>query len=320
MQPAIPVILGPTASGKTSVALRLAALIGGEIVSVDSRKVYRGLPVGTATPPGEWRGGTYVVDGIPHHLTAFLDPDQPYTAGDFAADASRLIADIISRNRVPVLAGGTGFYFKALQQGLPALPPRDPAIRVELERTMERDGAAAMHRSLAAIDPDAAAAIPEGDRHKIIRALEVARLTGRPFSEWKHAQRSPAPFRFLVMGVDFRKELLDHRIEARSRRMAEGGMIEETSALLSAGKSPDCPALASFGYREAVQVVEKKMDRGEFLARLIRGTKLYAKRQRTWFRTQVKPAWFMCDEASDKDEISVRMKALLYSGQCSNRS
>lgn len=311
----IPVIVGPTASGKTSVGILLAREINAEILSVDSRKVYRGLPVGTATPPGKWTAGAYVVDGIPHHLMAFLAPDVPYSAGDFARDAEKLIREIEGRGKRPLLVGGTGFYLKALQQGLPQLPAREPRVRAELEARMKDEGGIALHAELTQLDPVAGESIDPADRHKIIRALEVIRLTGRPFSAALAEGPPASSHTFIVMGVDFPKALLDRRIEERSEEMARGGMIEEAARLLDQGYSPYCPALASFGYREAVQVVRGKMSRNDFLPALIHGTKAYARRQRTWFRTQAQPSWFPCDESSRKEEISMRMKAFFESRQ-----
>ncbi len=305
----IPVILGPTASGKTSVGILLARELNAEIISIDSRKVYRGLPVGTATPPGKWTAGAYLVEGIPHHLIAHLSPDVPFTAGDFAHDAERLIGEILGRGRTPLLVGGTGFYFKALQLGLPPLPTRDPQIRAELEARMAKEGGVKLHGELAAQDPAAGESIDPADRHKIIRALEVIRLTGKPFSAALESAPPVSAHHFTVMGLDFAKPLLDQRIEERSLKMFEGGMIAEAAKLLDQGFSPFCPALASFGYREAVAVARGKMAKDDFLPALIKGTKSYAKRQRTWFRTQVKPSWFMCDQDSRKDEIAMRMKA-----------
>lgn len=307
----IPVILGPTASGKTSVGILFAQSVGGEIISVDSRKVYKGLPIGTATPEGEWKDGVYWVQGVAHHLMGHLSADQAYTAGDFATDAERLIEDILSRGHTPILVGGTGFYFKALSQGLPTLPPRNPQIRADLESRFEKEGGEVLHAELRRIDPEAANNISSGDRHKIIRAIEVAQLTGQPFSAGKKLPKKKTAHKFVVMGLDFPKEILDQRIEERSRRMFERGMIEEAEQLLKLGFNPDCAALASFGYREAVAVIERRLDRNEFLPALIKGTKAYAKRQRTWFRTQVQPSWFEANKFSRKEEISMRMKAFL---------
>jgi tRNA dimethylallyltransferase len=311
----IPVILGPTASGKTSIGIELAKLIGGEIISVDSRKVYKGLTIGTATPAGEWKNKTLVVQGIPHHLIGYLAPDQAYTAGDFFLDAEKLLEDIVARNRRPLLVGGTGFYFKALEQGLPVLPKRDETIRVELEKKILERGVPALHAELALKDASAANAISPHDKHKVIRALEIIHLTGQPFSSWKEKPRRRSTHQFVVMGLSWPKAELDKRIESRSKTMEKRGMIEETEAVLKQGYSHDCPALASFGYREAVQVLEGKLPRKEFLPRLIHGTKSYAKRQRTWFRTQTHPLWFDCDSSSQIEEISLKMKAFLDTAQ-----
>jgi len=308
----IPVILGQTASGKTSVGIDLAKILDGEIISIDSRKVYEGLPIGTATPNGTREGSRYVVDGVTHHLMSFLPPDQPYNAGDFAADAERLIQEIRARGKTPILVGGTGFYFKALEQGLPPLPKADLPFRKNLENQMKKEGVTPLQQELASVDPEAARVITEKDRHKIIRALEVFHSTGIPFSQWKHQKKRVSQNRYNVMGLQFAKDLLEKRIEERSQYMFESGMIEETATVLKKGFSPDCHALASFGYREAVAVIQGKMPRRDFLARLIKGTKAYAKRQQTWFRTQGRPAWFPCDSTSKSAEIALRMKAFCY--------
>jgi tRNA dimethylallyltransferase len=304
----IPVILGTTASGKTSVGIELAKLLNGEVISVDSRKVYKGLKIGTATPEGTWNKDHLVVQGIPHYLMSNLDPTTIYNAGDFARDAKILIADILKRGKTPILVGGTGFYFKALQQGLPQLPARNEAVRNKLEDRVRKMGVEAVYEELKTQDPQAAQSITKKDKQKIIRALEIIETTGQPFSSWKNKGKIPAPYAFTIMGLQFQKDLLEKRIEKRSKRMLDEGMIEETEALLNEGVPKNCPALISFGYKEAVQVVLGKMPRSEFLDHLIYGTKAYAKRQRTWFRTQTKPVWFNCDESSNKKEISLKMK------------
>lgn len=310
--PLIPVILGPTASDKTSVGIELAKLMDGEVISIDSRKVYKDLPIGTATPRGKWEGQTLFVKSVPHHLMGFLSPDHPYNAGDFARDAERLIAAIQKKGKVPILVGGTGFYFKALSLGLPPLPPADPEFRKNLEARIEADGLESVHAELKRIDPEAHERITKGDRHKIIRSLEIFHLTGRPSSSWKSERKGDSHLQFVVMALKFPHDLLDKRIEERSKHMLDAGMIEETEAVLKKGFAPDCHALSSFGYREAVQVIQGTLPRNEFLARLVHGTKAYAKRQRTWFRTQVKPAWFPCDEFSKKEEMAMKMKAFCY--------
>lgn len=307
----IPVILGPTASGKTSVGIELAKLIDGEIISVDSRKVYKGLSIGTAVPEGAWAEGAYVVKGIPHHLIGHLAPDEPYTAGDFAKDAEKLIQDILRRGKTPVLVGGTGFYFKALEKGLPGVPQGNLAMRDRLFKRLKHEGLSVLYAELKSLDPKAAAGIQPNDKQKTMRALEVYYLSGKPFSSWKEEIVQPSAHHFAVMGLLFSKPLLEKRIEDRSKRMEERGMIEEAAALIKQGYSRDCPALASFGYKEAVQVIFNELPRHEFLPQLIHGTKSYAKRQRTWFRTQVSPKWFECDEESRKEEIALKMRAFL---------
>jgi tRNA dimethylallyltransferase len=312
-RPLIPVLLGLTATGKTDAGIELSKLVDGEVISVDSRKVYEGLPIGTATPEGHWKEGAYVVENVPHHLMGHLRPDQPYTAGDFAPDAGKIIDAILQKGRVPVLVGGTGFYFKALQQGLPDVPPRDEAVRGKLMEETTGIGLPALHARLKEHDPIAAGRIKIGDTHKIVRALEVITLTGEPFSSWKDKGRQPSPHKFLVVALNMDKDSLERRIEERSKRMFKDGMIEETEAVLQKGYSPTCPALASFGYREAVHVIQGRLPRKEFLPLLIKGTKAYAKRQRTWFRTQTKPLWIDCRPETTAAEISLKMKALLYS-------
>ncbi len=310
-KPIVPVILGPTASGKTSVGIELAKLTGGEIISIDSRKVYKGIPVGTATPDGEWKDGAYWVEGVAHHLMDFLSLDKPYTAGDFARDAGALLRQIVARNKTPILVGGTGFYFKALSQGLPALPASDDAFRQSVENRIQAEGIEALHAELMRVDPVCATRITSKDRHKIIRALEIFHLIKMPMSTFENKKRPLIDYRFVVMGLEMLKERLEKRIEQRSAEM-ENGMLEETTAALKSGYAPTCPALSSFGYREATQVVLGQLLRKEFLPLLIKGTKAYAKRQRTWFRTQNKPTWFSCDQFSSSGEIAVRMKSLCY--------
>lgn len=307
----IPVILGQTASGKTSVGIDLARLLNGEIISIDSRKVYEGLPIGTATPAGEWEDGAYIVKGIPHHLMGFLSPDKPYAAGDFIDQADQLIRDITARGRTPILVGGTGFYFKALRDGLPELPKSDPAVRAKLEKRLAAEGVDAMREELIRVDPAAAGAITTGDRQKILRALEVLEMTGEPFSSWKDKKKPVTVRSYTVMGLHYAQEVLEKRIKERSAHMEKEGMIEEAAAVLKKGFEPTCPALASFGYREAVEVVLGKRPRSQFLPSLIKGTKAYAKRQRTWFRTQVQPFWFECGTTTNGSDIALKMKAFL---------
>jgi len=310
----VPVILGPSATGKTKAALSLARLLNGEVISVDSRKVYQGLPIGTATPAGKKRGHAYRVDDIDHYLMSHVPPDQLYTAGDFRKEAEQCLDDISSRGKTPILAGGTGFYFKTLQFGLPELPLRDETLRHLLEEKIEREGALALHSQLKTVDPTAATHIDPSDRHKLIRALEVYERTGQPYSTFKRKSRPGSKYIFKVFGLRVDKDKLEKKIEQRSQLMVERGMLEETRALLeTGGVPPTAPILQSFGFREAVQVAQGQMSADEFLPLLIKGTKAYAKRQRTWFRTQVSPHWIDCEPDTPGDVISAKIIDILDS-------
>lgn len=291
------VLVGPTASGKTEQGLRLARERHGEIVSVDSRQIYLDLTVGTAKPKGQWHGvpaaRTYLVSGIPYHLVDFLNPDERFSAADFARLAETKIAEIRKRKRVPILVGGTGLYFKALLEGLAPMPPADPTLREALRERADQGGRAALHAELAKVDPEAASRIPANNIQRLIRALEVYHLTGRPLSAWhqEHRAASKTGKRLEieeVIGLDPGKEALDQRIEKRCRAMMEEGLIEETQAVLQKGFAEDSPGLSGLGYPRVTAFLKNEISKDKALQLLIQDTRQYAKRQRTWFRHQMK--------------------------------
>ncbi len=275
-------LVGPTASGKTEAGLALARERNGEIISVDSRQVYRELCVGTAKP---------VHPCVPYHLIDFLDPKESFSAMDFAKRASALIADISKRGKTPILVGGTGFYFRALLEGLAPLPPADPALRESLRAEAERKGRAALHQRLASVDPVAAKNIPANNIQRLIRALEVYELTGKPITVWhqEHKKRPSAPLE--TIGLDPGREELNRRIQKRAEAMLAGGMIEETDALLKRGFPETAPGLTGLGYPRVIDFLKKKMSRGELLQSIVQDTRQYAKRQMTWFRNQMEVSW-----------------------------
>lgn len=279
-------IVGPTAGGKTDFALEYASRHPAEVISVDSRQVYRDLSVGTAAPR-ETRG-------VPHHLIGFLDPRESYSAAAFAMDARALIADIRRRGKEPVLAGGTGFYFRALTEGLAPLPPADPDVRAELKRRAEARGRAALHQELGRVDPEAAARIPANNIQRLIRALEVYRLTGKPLSQWHRehqiSQNEPR-LRVHAIGLDPGRDELARRISTRCAWMLENGMIEETEAALAAGVPTQAPGLSGVGYPRVIAHIRGELSRAETLRLMIQDTRQYAKRQRTWFRHQMEVEW-----------------------------
>ncbi len=284
-------LMGPTASGKSAVALEIAAQFPVEIISVDSAQVFRGMDLGTAKPSPAERAL------VPHHLIDIIDPDQSYSAAQFRIDAARLLPEIVARGRVPLLAGGTMLYFKALREGLSRLPPADAALRAALETEAKQKGWPVMHAELARIDAATAARLKPNDAQRIQRALEVFRLTGKPLSALQGARvADAAPFRFVPLAlVPSDRALLHRRIEQRFDAMLAAGLVEELVALrakytLDAG----LPAMRCVGYRQAWEFLEKACDRAEMRQRGIYATRQLAKRQLTWLRAMPEPKVFDC--------------------------
>ena len=274
-------VVGPTASGKTELAVALARALGGEVISADSRQVYRRLDAGTAKPSRDAQG---LVEGIAYHLVDVADPAETFDAGRFARLAGEVLAQIKGRGRVPIVAGGTGLYVRALLEGLSEMPPSDPKIRERLTAAAKEEGRSALHERLSKIDPAAAAAIPANNIQRVLRALEVYELTGKPISSfWTRDKKSSANAVFFL--IDWPNDELKARVKLRAERMWPD-MLEETKRLLAAGFSGAEPGFQSLGYREAISVSKGELSRDEGLALLIRSTNQYAKRQRTWFKNQ----------------------------------
>lgn len=288
-------IMGPTASGKTAFALALAARSGGEIVSVDSALVYRGLEIGAAKPTAAER------KAAPHHMLDLRDPWQPYSAAEFANDARVAIDGILARGRLPILAGGTGLYFRAVLRGLAPMPEADLALRAALAAEGAARGWAALHGELAQVDPDAAARIHATDAQRIQRALEVYRLSGRPISHWQRdsdcAQRLPLRVLKLVLAPTERG-VLHVRIAQRFDAMLGDGLLDEVRglralpALAAHGAPLDLPALRAVGYRQAWEHLDGHFDAATFRDRGIFATRQLAKRQLTWLRGELDALWF----------------------------
>ena len=297
-------LMGPTASGKSALALAWARRLGGEIVSVDSALVYRGLDIGAAKPTAGERAD------VPHHLVDLCDPWQAYSAAAFAADARAAIDGILARGRLPILAGGTGLYFRALLRGLSPMPEADAAVRAAIDAEARERGWPALHAELARIDADAAARIHATDAQRIQRALEVFRLSGRPISQWQRdppaAPRLPCRVLKLVIAPAHRA-VLHARIEARFDAMLAGGFLDEVRALralpqLRGHPAPlDLPAIRAVGYRQAWEHLEGIASAGEFRDRAIHATRQLAKRQLTWLRGELDARWF--DPAVDRAKL-----------------
>jgi len=274
-------LLGPTASGKTQVALSLARQFPVEIVSVDSAQVYRGMDVGTAKPTAAER------EAVPHHLLDIVDPTEAYSAGRFREDALRLIGEIHARGRVPVLAGGTMLYFRTLTQGLAALPPAQPALRAALERRAAKEGWPALHAELARVDPITAARLDPNDAQRIQRALEVHRVAGRPLSALLRETAIPA-LAFTTLRIALEpsdRAELHRRIEERFRAMLAAGLVEELRELRSRyALDANLPSMRSVGYRQAWEVLDGRGDAAQLEAKGVAATRQLAKRQLTWLR------------------------------------
>lgn len=280
--PAAIFLMGPTASGKTDLAVALTEHLPCDIISVDSALVYRGMDIGTAKPDAA------TLTRAPHRLISFLDPSEPYSAAQFRLDAMREMADITARGRIPLLVGGTMLYFKVLLEGIADLPPADPAIRAELSADAERLGWPALHAQLAAVDPETAARLHPNHSQRILRALEVYRQTGTSLSTLQKQQQSePLPWQvtqLALMPVD--REALNRRIEQRFDKMLASGFVDEVRALHARGDlHSDLPAIRSVGYRQAWDYLDGKLDETGLRDTGIAATRQLAKRQLTWLRS-----------------------------------
>lgn len=276
-------LLGPTASGKSAVAMMLAERFPVEIISVDSAQVYRLLDIGTAKPSAEERRQ------VPHHLIDILDPEEAYSAARFAADARQLIENILSRGRLPLLVGGTMLYAKALRQGLHDLPPADSALRAELDQQAAEAGWPALHARLAVIDPVTAARLAPNDSQRIQRALEVHALTGKPLSQWIADPRDSAVPAFDCLRIALEpsdRSALHARIESRFRLMIERGLIDEVRHLRTRPNlHPELPSMRSVGYRQVWAWLDAPTTLESLVTLGTAATRQLAKRQLTWLRS-----------------------------------
>ena len=295
--PVLVIVLGPTAVGKSRVAVDLALRFGGEVVSGDSIQVYRGFDIGTDKPTAEARRG------VPHHLIDIVGPEVQFTAADFVREALAAARGIAARGRLPIVAGGTGLYIKALCDGLFPGPGRDPALRAALEAEAREKGLETLFRRLETVDPEYARKIRGRDRVRIIRALEVYAATGRPISEHFRATESPVKDLTVVrFGLRLEKDELYRRIDARVDRMLERGLVEEVRGLLARGVPEAAPPFRALGYSHVLRHLKGEIGRDEAAALTKTDTRHYAKRQMTWFRKMAGIAWFSPDDSPALEE------------------
>jgi tRNA dimethylallyltransferase len=282
--PFVAVLAGPTASGKSALALEVAVRLGGEIVNADSQQVYRGLDVGTAKPSRGERAA------VPHHLLDLVDPGEGMDAARWAALADRAIADVARRGRLPIVVGGTGLYVRALLHGVAEAPGRDPALRTRLEEEAALHGRPALHRRLAAVDPEAAARIRENDLVRIVRALEIA-ASGRTQTQVFAAHRfAPRRYRYRLLALDVPREELHRRIETRARTIARGGILDEARALAERF-GDDLPRRLPIAYADAVACLRGELSPDALADRIALLHRRYARRQVIWLRREQDVEW-----------------------------
>ena len=280
-------IVGATATGKSALAMALAERLPGEIVNADALQVYRGFDIGTSKPSAQERAR------VPHHLIDILDPHEAYSAGEFVRRAREAAGQIQGRGRVPIVVGGSGLYLRALFRGISPVPPSDPEIRGELQRRLEEEGLAALRAELERVDPETAARLTAGDTQRVLRALEVARVSGRPLSSWIAEQPfGKTGIAALQLGLTLPRSILYDQIAGRVARMVEEGWVEEVARLLSNGLDPGLPAFQAIGYRQLVRHLEGEWSLDQAIGETVKATRRYAKRQETWFRREPDVTWF----------------------------
>lgn len=290
-KPKVIVIGGPTASGKSALAVELAVYFNGEVINADSMQVYRGMNIGTAKPTVEER------KGVRHHLIDVVDPNEEFNAAIYRSLAAKAVEKIASRGKIPFIVGGTGLYVKTLLGGLLKCPPSDRDLRRELQRQYDERGASFLYGELRRVDPPAALKIHPHDRVRITRALEIIHLTRKPLSSLtrEHGFRNGS-FRALKICLKVDREQLYHRINDRSLVMIDRGLVQETETLLKKGYSAELKPMKSLGYRHIIKFLQGEWALDQAIARLQRDTRRYAKRQLTWFRADREFSWLRPEE------------------------
>ena len=303
-------VVGPTGTGKSAAAIALAHRFDGEVVSADSRQVYRGMDIGTA------KVGDIERAAVPHHLLDIRAPDQPYSVHEFARDAEEAIAAIRARGRLPIVAGGTGHYLAALTRGfLPAAVEPDPALRAELERLQEEQGVAALAERLRRVDPVVAADIDLENPRRVVRAIEVKTVTGRSIREIESAR--PLPWRSLALGLSMEREALAERIAERAAGMFGGGLLDEIRRLLIGGYGRGSVLDRSIGYREGLAHLFGDLSRREAIAATATATRQYARRQMTWLRNRESAQWFEVGNNLE-DKLALAVEDFLAAASAGN--
>lgn len=293
-KPDIVVICGPTGIGKTDTAISLAEEFNGEIVGADSMQIYQFMEIGTAKPTPEEKAR------IPHHLVDIIPPDEPFDAARYEKMARKVISDLHERGKLPIVAGGTGFYIKALTQGLFDTIPHDPDIRRRLQEEAEALGGETLHQRLIACDPKTAERLHPNDTYRIVRALEVFEVTGKSLStHHQDHQFGDRPFRQLNIGLTIPRETLYKRIDTRVDMMLQAGLLDEVRELLEKGYAPELKSMQSIGYRHMADFLHGRLNWEEAVRTMKRDTRRYAKRQMVWFKSVPEIHWLVPDRLEE---------------------
>ena len=296
LNPTFIALTGPTTSGKTQLSCALARILEVEIISMDSRQVYKGMDIGTDKVPDDVR------EQVPHHALDLVHPDERYSAGQFARDARDWIKEIIKRDRVPVLAGGTGFFLKAITEPVFSEPPLDSARLKKIRRYLSTLDYRVLAKWVEKLDPVRASLAIDGGPQRMSRTIEVALLTGKPLSSWHRESPSDvAALTGLIIQLELPREEIDRRINDRVTYMVERGLVSEVRSLLEAGYTFDDPGMTATGYREIAHYLEGGQTLEEAMEEIRRNTRRYARRQLTWFRNQLPPSVCMIDATASID-------------------
>ena len=296
LNPTFIALTGPTTSGKTQLSCALARILEVEIISMDSRQVYKGMDIGTDKVPDDVR------EQVPHHALDLVHPDERYSAGQFARDARDWIKEIIKRDRVPVLAGGTGFFLKAITEPVFSEPPLDSARLKKIRRYLSTLDYRVLAKWVEKLDPERASLAIDGGPQRMSRTIEVALLTGKPLSSWHRESPSDvAALTGLIIQLELPREEIDRRINDRVTYMVERGLVSEVRSLLEAGYTFDDPGMTATGYREIAHYLKGGQTLEEAMEEIRRNTRRYARRQLTWFRNQLPPSVCMIDATASVD-------------------
>ena len=301
-------IVGPTGSGKSQLGLILANRLDGEIISADSRQIYRFLDIGTSKPSRSDQ------EKIPHHFIDSLDPREEYSAGAYGREARGTIIEIAGRNKQPILVGGSGLYVKAVIDGFFDGPGKDVELRNQLETRLKEGGSSALLANLKKVDPESAATMDASKPRRIIRALEVFYITGKPLSEFHKEQSSAAPFETVEFGIQWERSRLYERIDQRVEAMLEQGLVDEVRRLKSDGYDRKLNALNSVGYKEVFDYFDGDIDYEEMIESMKRNTRRFAKRQLTWFRADKRIKWITIDDSTPLERVADRVAQAFLAG------